>query len=140
MTDNLISSLQNARVKRLLLLGQKSSARRESSLFVVEGLREVGRCLESGYVLDSLYYCPSLMADVQALAPLLVSLEGRCFEVTPEVYARIAYRDSTEGVVALVEQRRQVLDSLSLGQAPLIVVLESVEKPGNLGAVLRSAG
>jgi len=59
--------------------------------------------------------------------------------VTPQVYARMAYRDSTEGVVALVEQRRQVLDSLSLGQAPLIVVLESVEKPGNLGAVLRSA-
>ena len=134
MFDNFISSPQNPKVKRLMALQQKSSARREDSLFVVEGLREVERCIEAGYELDSLFCCPSLMQG-----SLAVRDEASTFEVSPEVYARIAYRGTTEGVIAIVRMRHLTLESLRLPKDPLLVVLESVEKPGNLGAVLRTA-
>ena len=134
MFDNFISSPQNPKVKRLMALQQKSSARREDSLFVVEGLREVERCIEAGYELDSLFCCPSLMQG-----SLAVRDEASTFEVSPEVYARIAYRGTTEGVIAIVRMRHLGLESLRLPKDPLLVVLESVEKPGNLGAVLRTA-
>ena len=139
MFDNFISSPQNPKVKRLMALQQKSSARREDSLFVVEGLREVERCIEAGYELDSLFCCPSLMTDDPVLASMTRRMESHCYEVTPEVYARIAYRGTTEGVIAIVRMRHLTLESLRLPKDPLLVVLESVEKPGNLGAVLRTA-
>lgn len=133
MNDNVISSTQNTRVKRLLVLQQKSAERRRSGLFVVEGRRELSRCLEAGMEVEEVYSCPQLCGDV------LPMHGGQTFEVTPAVYERIAYRGSTEGVMAVVRQRNRSLADISLGDNPLLVVLESVEKPGNLGAVLRSA-
>lgn len=132
----MLSSLQNKRIKDLLLLQQKSSRRRQQGLFVVEGRRELQQCIDAGYEIDNIYLCPDLLpADSVALG-----WSGRAVtEVTRAVYERIAYRGSTEGVVAVVRQPRFRLDKLSLPPRPLIIVLESVEKPGNLGAVLRSA-
>lgn len=131
MADNYISSVQNTRIKHVVQLQQKSSERRETGLFVVEGRRELMHCVNAGFEVDSVYYC-------QALGECPVAHE-RCYEVSREVYEKIAYRDSTEGVVAVVKSRRRTLQDLDLPEKPLIVVLESVEKPGNLGAVLRSA-
>ena len=130
-----ISSLQNVKVKQLLLLQQKSSERRKTGLFVVEGMRELRHCIEAGYVVDGVFLCPSLMSEESedVLPP------SQVYEVSPAVYEKIAYRGSTEGVVALVRARMLRLEDLRLPETPLIVVLESVEKPGNLGAVLRSA-
>lgn len=133
MSENMISSTQNARVKRLLVLQQKSSERRRSGLFVVEGRRELSRCMEAGMEVEEVYCCPQLCEDT------LPTYGEQTFEVTPAVYERIAYRGSTEGVVAVVRQRSLSLTDITLGDNPLLVVLESVEKPGNLGAVLRSA-
>ena len=150
MNANIISSSQNPRVKRLLVLQQKSSERRRTGLFVVEGRRELGQCIASGLEVAEVFCCPQLCQE-----PLPVH-GGQTFEVTPAVYERIAYRGSTEGVVAVVKQRNLSLSDLtahgdlqsphtaqgdlqSPHSSPLIVVLESVEKPGNLGAVLRSA-
>ena len=131
MADNYISSVQNPRIKHIVQLQQKSSERRETGLFVVEGRRELMHCVNAGFEVDSVYYC-------QALGKCPVAHE-RCYEVSREVYEKIAYRDSTEGVVAVVKSRYRTLQDLDLPENPLIVVLESVEKPGNLGAVLRSA-
>ena len=112
---------------------QKSAERRRAGLFVVEGRRELEHCLEAGYEVVELFVCPELLpADVRFPdADILV--------VSPAVYERIAYRGTTEGVVAVVRTRRITLSDLRLSANPLIVVLESVEKPGNLGAILRSA-
>ncbi len=139
MPDNYISSAQNHKVKRLLLLQQKSAERRREGVFVVEGQRELSHCLEGGYEIESVFCCPDYMND-EALR-LLRSLDSgvRRFEVTKEVYERIAYRGSTEGMIAEVRMRDAALNSLLLGEQALVVVLERVEKPGNLGAVLRSA-
>ena len=132
MTET-ITSLQNPKIKQLLVLQQKSSERRKTGLFVVEGQQEMAHCLHAGYEVDTVFYCPSLLPDFQ------VPQHARCFEVSREVYEKVAYRGSTEGVIAEVKTKHLSLDDLTLSSHPLIVVLESVEKPGNLGAILRSA-
>lgn len=129
----IITSVQNPKVKQLLLLQQKSSERRKAALFVVEGQQELSHCIHAGYEADTIFWCNDLLPEYQAPAHV------RCFEVSRDVYERIAYRGSTEGVIAEMKVKSIILDDLSLGERPLIVVLERVEKPGNLGAVLRSA-
>ena len=131
-TENIITSAQNPKVKRLLALQQKSSERREAGLFVVEGRRELERCLAGGFEVETVFCTP----EVASVVP-----QGAYdrFLVSPKVYERMAYRGSTEGVIAEVRTRQLRLEDIALGSSPLLVVLESVEKPGNLGAILRSA-
>ena len=127
----LITSPSNPKIKRLLALQQKSSARREAGLFVVEGQRELQHCIDAGFEIDSVFYCPELFSDT-------VKAE-KVFEVNRQVYEKIAMREGTEGVIAEVRTPERKLEDIALPERPLVVVLESVEKPGNLGAVLRSA-
>ena len=133
MVGNDISSIQNPKIKLLTALQKKSAERRSRGVFVVEGQRELQHCVEAGFEVESLFVCKELFTgdfDVKNAA---------VYTVSPKVYEHIAYRGSTEGVVAVVKCRERSLDDLELGETPLIIVLESVEKPGNLGAVLRSA-
>lgn len=132
-----ITSLQNNRVKRLVALQQKSSERRKSGLFVVEGQRELEHCLEAGLQIDSVFYCEDICsADALAITD---AVQCERFSVSREVYEKIAYRGSTEGIMAQVKARNLRLEDMKLSEKPLLIILESVEKPGNLGAVLRSA-
>lgn len=119
MEENIITSVQNARVKHVVALQQKSSLRREEGLFVVEGQREIEHCVACGYEVVELY--------------------KKDENVNAVVYEKMAYRGSTEGMIAVVKCKEHTLKDLRLKENPLIVVLESVEKPGNLGAVLRTA-
>ena len=117
---------------------QKSKLRRSEGLFVVEGRRELEHCLEAGYSVRTLFVCPEIFSPAED-TPLLNSLTGNLFQVTPEVYSKVAYREGTEGIMAEVYSKPKDLGNLDLPDNPIIIVLESVEKPGNLGAVLRSA-
>lgn len=148
----IITSLQNPRVKEVAALQSSSSLRREKGLFVVEGIREVERCLESGFRLRSVFYCPSVCRHIPSCDSFRRShvptpSEGvRVFEVSEAVYGKMAYRGGTEGILAVVygnagDRSLEALDRVLSGDtsAPLIVVVESVEKPGNLGAMLRTA-
>ena len=174
MTPETITSAQNPKVKQLLALQEKSRLRRETGLFVVEGARELGHCLEAGFEVDSVFICPEIYGTADPLKGLGAPPRGRTtrgsvaggpsrrdggvspkgelpegeqpspkrasvFQVSKEVYAKVAYREGTEGIIAEVRTRNLRLEDLELGENPLIAVLESVEKPGNLGAVLRSA-
>ena len=132
-----ITSSQNPKVKLLLQLQQKSSERRKTGLFVVEGRRELMHCLEAGFEVDTVFSCPDVETGVEPMPSLPEGV--RQFEVSKEVYEKMAYRGSTEGVVAEVKTRQLTLEDLQLPEQPLVVVLERVEKPGNLGAILRSA-
>ena len=129
MEENIITSVQNARIKHVVALQLKSSLRREKGLFVVEGQREIEHCVACGYeitelfVIDSLGYSGGIPATV----------------VTPQVYEKMAYRERTEGIIAVAKCKEHRLDDLHLKEKPLVVVIESVEKPGNLGAILRTA-
>ena len=133
MEENIITSAQNPKIKRLQLLQQKSSERRKSGLFVVEGRRELQHCINAGFEADTAFVCLDLLEEGYE-APA-----KKVFEVSRDIYEKIAYRGSTEGVVAEVVARSLTLGDLQLTDSPLIIVLERVEKPGNLGAVLRSA-
>ena len=132
----ILTSAQNPKVKHLLALTQKSAERRASGLFVVEGVREVERCLQRGYEVDTLFVCPAILGS-EVLPQWAEGL--RTIAVSPQVYDRMAYRGGTEGMIAEVRQRSLRLQDLQLTESPLIAVLEAVEKPGNLGAILRSA-
>ena len=124
-----ITSVQNPKIKMLLALGEKSRTRRGNALFVVEGRREILHCVASGFEVKALFTCPASISESD------ISI----FRVPAAVYDRIALRDSTEGIVAEVVMKERPLSGLKLRENPLILVLESVEKPGNLGAVLRTA-
>ena len=132
MRTEQITSFSNPKVKNLLLLQEKSSARREQGLFVVEGRRELEHCIEAGYHIHTVFTCPDIVSDVPDTDCLVV-------ELPLALYKKVAYREGTEGIIAEVEAKRLSLNDLNLPENPLIVVLEAVEKPGNLGAVLRSA-
>ena len=128
-----ITSLTNNRVKRLVALQSKSAERLREGVFIVEGVREQERCIAAGLKIEEVYYCPAILPELPAVEC------GAIYEVTQAVYDKIAYRGGTEGVTSVVKTRSIGLTDLNLPENPLIVVLESVEKPGNLGAVLRSA-
>ena len=135
MRKETITSASNPKVRNLLLLQEKSRARREQGLFVVEGRRELEHCLEGGFTVRTLFFCPEI-AGTAGLEGL-----GDCLfiEIPEALYRKLAYRDCTEGIIAEVEYKSLTLKDLRLPENPLVVVLEAVEKPGNLGAVLRSA-
>ena len=128
-----IVSAQNPKIKDLLALQDKPRLRREKALFTVEGQRELSHCMEAGYEADTVFVCPEIAGDFRA------PQGAKVFEVSRTVYEKIACRGGTEGVVAEVKARPHSLEDLPQRDNPLIVVLEGVEKPGNLGAVLRSA-
>lgn len=140
MMENNISSVQNPKIKLLLQLQQKSSERRKHNLFVVEGLREVEHCIDAGFTIDTVFYCPGLLGEKRCVEILArIGSKVSRFSVSADVYHKIAYRGSTEGIIAEVMSHQLTLSGLQLPENPLVIVLESVEKPGNLGAVLRSA-
>lgn len=140
--EDIITSAQNPKIKQLLALQQKSSERKTKGLFVVEGRRELSHCLAAGFRVDTVFLCNDMLNetdhDVRTLTDMLPP-QTRCFRVSRNVYEKIAYRSGTEGIIAEVAIRNQSLTDLHLSAHPLVMVLESVEKPGNLGAVLRSA-
>lgn len=130
-----ITSLHNPRIKNLLLLQEKSRERRKQNLIVVEGFREVGIALKAGYLLKEAYYCP----EVAELDLSIIPHETKIVEISRPVFEKLAYREGSDGFIALFEPANLKIDGLKLRDNPLIVILESVEKPGNLGAILRTA-
>lgn len=134
MYRDTVTSAQNPRIKHLLALQEKSRVRREEGLFVVEGVREVERAVANGFEIETLFLCLEICTRQQKWLP-----ECNIVEVPAALYAKIAYRGGTEGMIAELRCRDRRLEDLELGEAPLVMVLESVEKPGNLGAVLRTA-
>lgn len=139
-----IASAQNPKIKEVALLLEKSRERRKEGLFVVEGLREIRACLRNGYKVRSVFYNACILAaeEIVKMFPAGVDADVALFSLSEAAYSKIAYRENTEGVVAVVEQKRLQLDDVVFGRRwsePLVLVVESVEKPGNLGALLRTA-
>ena len=134
-----ISSVQNPKVKNVIHLG-KASERKSQELFVIEGYREVNLALEAAFEIKTLFYCPEIgtSKEVGDLVRKLSQIAS-VYEITPPVFEKMAYRENSDGLVAIAVPRNLKLENLKLPSNPLIVVLEKVEKPGNLGAVLRTA-
>ncbi len=124
----ILFSPQNPKIRELLALEKESRERKARGLFVVEGRREFERAVAAGFEPVTVFVREGEAETASA-----------DFVVTSRLYEKIAYRGGTEGIVAILKARKTSLAQLHLSPAPLILVLESVEKPGNLGAVLRSA-
>lgn len=133
----MISSKANPKIKNLIRL-QKAAERRSQNKVVVEGRREIERALLSGWEADTLFYCEEIAREHWPALRRHINPACVLEEVEREVFAHIAYREGSDGLLALFEPRYLRLDEIKLSANPLIVVLESVEKPGNLGAILRT--
>lgn len=134
-----IRSSSNELIKKTLQLRDKSRLRKKLSLCVAEGRREVDRAIGAGYVIEQLIVCPDLWSH--GLPDIIDGWPTReIASVPPELYAKIALRGTTEGILALVQTPEHRLESLEIQvNNPLIMVVEAVQKPGNLGALLRTA-
>lgn len=131
-----ITSTHNPKVKSLLAL-EKPRERRRQQLFIVEGQKEIGMALKAGYVIGNLFYCVDIFPETD-LASLGIG-DKFLVPVTREVFDKIAVREGSGGVIAVAQMKANRLEDLRLKKNPLVLVLESVEKPGNLGAILRTA-
>lgn len=134
-----ISSSQNALVKQMILLNQKSRERKKSGLFIVEGLREVERALISGWKVESLWFVEGVTQEADVKDILALDSTLRWTSCTEEVFSKFAYRSDVPNVIGVFEQKNNGLDNLKLSNKALIVGVEAIEKPGNLGAIMRTA-
>lgn len=135
-----ISSRQNPRFKEALAL-RDARERRARKLMLIDGGREIRSAIEAGHKVTEAWVAPdSIRGDEAHAALVAVGASGaEIIETDPELMARLAYGDRSDGIVVVVAQRSSALADLDLPAQPLVAVLERVEKPGNLGAVLRSA-
>lgn len=133
-----ILSIQNPTVKRLLLLQDKSRARKKEGGFIIEGKREIKLAIAGGYPITEVYYREDLLATSEIMN-LLEGVTPIMTTVSQEVYEKIAYRSGTEGVIAFAKAKQKKVHELTLPKSPLILVAEAPEKPGNIGALLRTA-
>jgi RNA methyltransferase, TrmH family len=132
-----ITSVQNPFIKSIIQLQEKAKARKQSGLFIIEGRREIQLAIKGGYQIEQLLFLPEMIAKEELL--LISKNAVELIEISKEVYQKIAYRDTTEGVIAVAHAKSFLLSDLQLSENPLILVVESIEKPGNLGAMLRTA-
>jgi TrmH family RNA methyltransferase len=133
-----ITSLKNPRIKNVLLLKEKSKQRRDQGLFIIEGKREVFLAIKSGYTIKTIYFEPQLFSENDLVQFEKYNFE--CIQIDAKIYEKVAYRGSTEGIFAVAKCKDLSLNQLQIESSnPLILIAESPEKPGNIGALLRTA-
>ena len=134
-----ITSPQNPRVKQVVRLRDRRHREREGRL-LVEGSEELALALAGGARPEALFVCPALLQDDQAaLLEQARAAAAEVFEVSPPVFEKMAYRDNPDGWLAVLPAVRKGLDDLPSAERALLLIAEAIEKPGNLGALLRSA-
>ena len=133
-----IHSIQNPTIKNILKLQDKSRERKKSGLFIIEGKREISLALKGNYIIKMILFCEDLITldKIQNLG----NDQTEIISISKEVYQKIAYRDTTEGLISVVETKTNNLKNIEFNTTtPLVLVAESPEKPGNIGALLRTA-
>lgn len=134
-----IESLKNQRIRDVMAL-DKAKERKARGVFAMEGARELERALRCGYDALEVFVCnEALSEEARSVLRTLGARETPRFDVTPSVFAKLAMREGSDGLVAVLHQKSLELAELSLSAAPFVLAVEGVEKPGNLGAVLRAA-
>ena len=135
-----ITSIQNTFIKQLVKLQDKSRERKKTGLFVVEGLREIALAASSNYHIEHILFFPELISHTELTEILPHPDEIDFIAISENIYKKIAYRDGTEGVVAIVQSKDHSLSMLNITtKNPLFLIAEAPEKPGNIGAILRTA-
>lgn len=127
--DYQITSINNEKIKQVSKL-KNAKDRKKTGLFIVEGEKEIKDAIEAGFVLEDLYHCPDYDSS---------SIKQKNTTISPEIMEKISYRETPLGLLAVFKNQSIGLKDIELSQQPLIIVLENVEKPGNLGAIARSS-
>jgi TrmH family RNA methyltransferase len=131
-----ITSIQNPFIKSIVLLQEKSKARKQTGTFIIEGQREIELAIKGGFDIETVLFYPEICTEISAkkIAP-----NTELIEINKEVFQKLAYRDTTEGIIGIAKTKNLTLRALTLRKNPLVLVAESPEKPGNIGALLRTA-
>ncbi|MFA9190298.1 RNA methyltransferase [Flavobacterium sp. FZUC8N2.13] len=131
-----ITSIQNPLIKSLVLLQEKAKNRKQTGTFLIEGVREISLAVKGKYEIETILFYPEICNETTArkLAP-----NAELIEINKDVFQKLSYRDTTEGVLAVAKSKSLQLSDLKLSATPLILVAEAPEKPGNIGALLRTA-
>ncbi len=130
-----IKSFSNSKIKYLISL-KKASRRRKDGVIIIEGEKEIQQAIKSKIDIISYYFCKEFSVNKEIIENLL---KYKGIEVSKEIFKRISYKNKPNGILILAKRPQLALTSLKFSQTPLVLVLESVEKPGNLGAILRTA-
>lgn len=135
-----LASPSNPRIKSVARLRNRRE-RESTGLTLVDGAREVRRALDSGVDVVEAFICEPLLAgeDARFALDLLHDRDVPTTTTTEPAFTKIAFGDRAEGLLVVIRAPNRGLDDLALPKEPLLVVVEGVEKPGNLGAILRSA-
>ena len=134
-----IQSVHNSYIKELFQLKEKSRVRKKTGLFLIEGLRETTLAINGNFEIVKILFDSSILS-INKITELNLPSSTEIIEISNEVYKKIAYRDSTEGIVAVAKNKTTDFDQLEFkSKLPLILVAEAPEKPGNIGALLRTA-
>lgn len=146
-----ITSFQNPLIKQIVLLQDKSRERRKLGLFIIEGMREISLAIKGGYLMKTLLFCSEIISEEEVFTlKESANSETEFIEISSEIYEKLAYRGSTEGVLAIAHTKDLNLSKLVISaplndrsqsgaEGPLILIAEAPEKPGNIGALLRTA-
>ena len=133
-----ITSVQNPFIKSLVQLQEKAKVRKQTGTFLIEGKREIELALKGGYELETILFLPEIISD-RDIKNLVKSSEVEIIEISKEVYQKLAYRESTEGVLAVAKTQNHDLQDFTPKPNGLYLIADAIEKPGNIGALLRTA-
>jgi len=131
-----LTSLQNPFIKSLALLRDKGKVRQQNGTFLIEGKKEISLAFEGGYEIEKILFVPEFISANELKN---CSEETKFIEVSKEIFRKLAYRENTGGVIGIAKSRKLNLSNLRLSENPLILIAEAPEKPGNIGALLRTA-
>ena len=131
-----ITSSQNPFIKSLIQLQEKAKARKQSGTFLIEGMREIELAIKGNYEIETILFLPELVSEQQIIK--LTNNRIDTIEISKEVYQKLAYRDTTEGILAVAKTKSLEIAALKLPKNPLILIMDAIEKPGNIGAILRT--
>ena len=127
-----ITSAQNQYIKSLIQLKEKAKSRKQTGTFLIEGKREIILAIKGGYCIDTLLFYPELIAEKEINK--IVQNTTNVIEINKDIFEKLAYRESTEGLIAVAKCKTFSLSDLQLSENPLLLIAEAPEKPGNIGA------
>ncbi|HJS00570.1 MAG TPA: RNA methyltransferase [Flavobacterium sp.] len=131
-----ITSIQNPFIKSLVLLQEKAKNRKQTGTFLIEGVREISLAVKGNYEIESVLFYPEICSESEAKK---LAKSAELIEINKDVFQKLSYRDTTEGILAVAKSKSLQLSDLKLSATPLILIAEAPEKPGNIGALLRTA-
>ena len=133
-----ITSNNNPLIKRLKILQIKSSQRKKNKSFIAEGVKEIEKAIKNNYKIENIFISENSLLLVSNKKNILSKYLKNCFIVKSDLFNKICYRSNDNNIIAIIKAKEHKLDSLIISEKPLIVIIQSPEKPGNIGAIIRT--